>query len=70
MAHPRTFRFGVQGRGMGPRQEWLDTVRRVEDLRYSTFLVTDHFVRGLDPVAALGAAAFNITALGKHGLRQ
>lgn len=63
VAHPRTFRFGVQGRGMGPRQEWLDTVRRVEDLGYSAFLVIDHFVRGLDPVAALGAAAFATTSL-------
>jgi probable F420-dependent oxidoreductase len=63
VAHPRSFRFGVQGRGMGPRQEWLDTVRRVEDAGYSTFLVLDHFVRGLDPVAALGAAAIATTSL-------
>lgn len=63
MVHPRTFRFGVQGRNMGPRQEWLDTVRRVEDTGYSTYLVLDHFVRGLDPVAALGAAAIATTSL-------
>jgi probable F420-dependent oxidoreductase len=48
---------------MGPRQEWIDTVRRVEDSGFSTFLVLDHFVRGLDPVAALGAAAIATTTL-------
>jgi probable F420-dependent oxidoreductase len=63
MAHPRRFRFGIQGRGMGPRGEWIDTLRRVEDSGFSTYLVLDHFVRGLDPVAALGAAAMATTAL-------
>lgn len=57
MAHPRTFRFGIQGRGMGPRDTWLETLRRIEDSGYSTWVVLDHFVRGLDPIAALGAAA-------------
>jgi probable F420-dependent oxidoreductase len=42
---------------MGPRDAWLTTLRRVEDAGYSTFLVLDHFVRRLDPIAALGAAA-------------
>ena len=63
MAHPRAFRFGVQGRNMGPRQAWLDSVRRVEDAGFSTYLVLDHFVRGLDPVAALGAAAIATSTL-------
>ncbi len=63
MAHPRAFRFGVQGRNMGPRQAWLESVRRVEDAGYSTYLVLDHFVRGLDPVAALGAAAIATSTL-------
>lgn len=63
MAHPRRFRFGIQGRGMGPRQEWIDTLHRVEDSGFSTYLVLDHFVRGLDPVAALGAAAMATTTL-------
>jgi probable F420-dependent oxidoreductase len=48
---------------MGPRGEWIDTLRRVEDSGFSTYLVLDHFVRGLDPVAALGAAAMATTAL-------
>lgn len=63
MAHPRAFRFGVQGRHMGPRQAWLDSLRRVEDAGYSSYLVLDHFVRGLDPVAALGAAAIATSTL-------
>jgi probable F420-dependent oxidoreductase len=63
MAHPRTFRFGVQGRSIGPREAWLEGVRRVEAQGYSSFLVLDHFVRGLDPVAALAAASMVTTSL-------
>jgi probable F420-dependent oxidoreductase len=48
---------------MGPRQEWLDTLRRIEDSGFSTYLVLDHFVRGLDPIATLGAAAMATTSL-------
>ena len=57
MTAPRPFRFGVQGRSLGPRQEWLDMVRRAEALGFSSYLALDHFVRGLDPVASLMAAA-------------
>jgi len=53
----RPFRFGIQGRSTGPVDEWLPMVRRVESLGYGTFLALDHFVRGLDPVASLMAAA-------------
>jgi len=42
---------------MGPRDEWLAMVRRVEALGYASFLTLDHVVRGLDPVACLTAAA-------------
>ncbi len=59
----RPFRFGVQGRTTGPRDDWLAMVRRVEDLGYSSFLALDHFVRGLDPVASLMAAAMATTTL-------
>ncbi len=48
---------------MGPRDAWLETLRRIEDAGYSTFLVLDHFVRGLDPIAVLGAAAFATNTL-------
>ena len=57
MTHQRPFRFGIQGRSTGPRDEWLAMVRRVEELGYGSYLALDHFVRGLDPVASLTAAA-------------
>jgi probable F420-dependent oxidoreductase len=60
---PKPVRFGIQGRTTGPRDEWLEMVRRVEALGYSTFLALDHFVRGLDPVASLMAAAMATTTL-------
>lgn len=63
MVHPRTFRFGVQGRTTGTRNAWLELVHRVEDSGFSTFLVLDHFVRGFEPIAALGAAATATTSL-------
>lgn len=63
MGHPRPFRFGVQGRTTGPRAAWLEGVRRVEAQGYSSFLVLDHFIRGLDPVAALAAASMVTTSL-------
>lgn len=63
MAQQRPFRFGVQGRSMGPRDEWLAMVRRVEALGYSSYLALDHVVRGLDPIASLMAAAMATTTL-------
>ncbi len=57
MAGTRPFRFGVQGRTTGPREPWLSMVRKVEALGFSSYLALDHFVRGLDPVASLMAAA-------------
>lgn len=63
MVHPRPFRFGVQGRSIGPREVWLEGVRRVEAHGYSSFLVLDHFVRGLDPIVALSAASMVTTSL-------
>ncbi len=57
MAHPRLFRFGVQGRSLGPHQEWLAMLRRAEGLGFTSYLALDHFVRGFDTVASLAAAA-------------
>ena len=57
MSHHRPFRFGVQGRTTGPREDWLAAVRRAEAHGYASWMVLDHFVRGLDPIAALAAAA-------------
>ena len=53
----RPFRFGIQGRSTGPRDPWLEMIRRVDALGYDSYLALDHFVRGLDPVASLMAAA-------------
>jgi probable F420-dependent oxidoreductase len=61
--NPRPFRFGVQGRSLGPRDAWLEMVRRAEATGFSTYLALDHFVRGLDPVASLMAAAMSTTTL-------
>jgi probable F420-dependent oxidoreductase len=57
MAHPRLFRFGVQGRSLGPHQEWLAMLRRAEGFGFTSYLALDHFVRGFDTVASLAAAA-------------
>jgi probable F420-dependent oxidoreductase len=57
VSRTKPFRFGVQGRNTGPRDSWLETVRRVEALGYDTLMWPDHFVRGLEPVAAMAAAA-------------
>src|SRR3954466_1485882 len=51
------FRFGVQSRSAGPRQPWLEMVRRIEALGYDSISWPDHFVRGFEPVAAMAAAA-------------
>ncbi len=59
----RPFRFGVQNRTLGPRDAWLDTIRRIEAAGYDTYVLMDHFVRGLDPIAGLGAAATATTTL-------
>ena len=56
-AKPFPFRFGVQSRSAGPREPWLETVRRIEALGYDTIIWPDHFVRGFEPVAAMAAAA-------------
>ena len=35
MPATKPFRFGVQSRSMGPRDAWLESVRRIEALGYS-----------------------------------
>lgn len=53
--HP--FRFGAMlGRASG-RREWLDQVKRAEDLGYSTVFISDHFSDKLAPLPALVMAA-------------
>ncbi|HVL80742.1 MAG TPA: LLM class flavin-dependent oxidoreductase, partial [Actinomycetota bacterium] len=57
MAKP--FRFGVQLSMAGSRKEWLEQVRKAEDLGYSTVFMPDHFGNQLAPVVALMSAAEN-----------
>lgn len=57
MAHPRTFRFGVQFIGAGSGDEWRYKVRKAESLGYSSVCLSDHFQDQLAPVPGLMAAA-------------
>ena len=58
-------RFASAPRAAAPESAaaWRAKARRAEDLGYDTFLVPDHFPRGLGPVAALMAAADATTTL-------
>lgn len=57
MPETRPFRFGVITENASSREQWVTLVRRVESLGYATFLLADHFVNELMPIAALMAAA-------------
>ncbi len=63
MAHPRRFRFGVDLQHPFDGRSWLDTVREVEGLGYSTLFVPDHFDEGIGPITALATAAAVTTAI-------
>ena len=63
MAHPRTFRFGVQSHTAPDGAAWAALARKVEDLGYSTMFVPDHFGDQLAPVPAMTAAAQATTTL-------
>jgi probable F420-dependent oxidoreductase len=64
------FRFAVQATNASGARDWRDTVRRVEDLGYSTLFLADHYLgpgpaqraartprQDLAPIAAMAAAA-------------
>ncbi len=64
------FRFAVQATNASGGREWRDTVRKVEDLGYSTLFLADHYLgpgpaqreahtprQDLAPIAAMAAAA-------------
>ncbi len=53
--HP--FRFGVQLSGSETAAGWRRTVRKVEDLGYSTIFIPDHFGDQFGPLVALTSAA-------------
>jgi probable F420-dependent oxidoreductase len=64
------FRFAVQATNAAEGREWHDTVRKIEDLGYSTLFLADHYLgpgpaqqaartprQDLAPIAAMAAAA-------------
>jgi probable F420-dependent oxidoreductase len=64
------FRFAVQATNAASARDWCDTVRKVEDLGYSTLFLADHYLgpgpaqkvartprQDLAPIAAMAAAA-------------
>ena len=59
MAHQRRFRFGVQIAAGTSRKDWLEKIRKAEDLGYSTIFMPDHFGEQLAPVPALVTVAEN-----------
>ena len=59
--HP--FRFGVDLQAPFEGRSWLDTVREVEALGYSTLFVPDHFDEGLGPITAIASAAAVTTTI-------
>ncbi len=63
MAHPRTFRVGVQLHNAATSAEWTELARKSEDLGYSTLFMPDHFGDQLAPMPALTAAAMATTHL-------
>ena len=57
MDEERSFRFGITASRAASRQEWVEKVRRIEALGYSTLTVSDHFPDRLAVVPALMSAA-------------
>ncbi|MCB1004505.1 MAG: TIGR03621 family F420-dependent LLM class oxidoreductase [Acidimicrobiales bacterium] len=63
MAHPRTFRFGVQVASAPDGASWRSVARHAEDLGYATLFLPDHFGDQLAPMPAMAAAAEATTEL-------
>ena len=59
----KPFRFGAGIPGILPRASFIDSVRAIEGLGYSTLLLSDHLVDQFAPFSALGVAAGVTTAL-------
>ncbi len=64
MAHARRFRFGIEVLTPLPGLSWADTVRKLEDLGYSTIFAPDHFDEQWGPFSALAAAAMVSPTIG------
>ncbi len=60
---PTPFRFGIQAKSASTRAEWIEQVKKVEDLGYSSLSLPDHFDGQLAPTPALMAAADSTTTL-------
>lgn len=59
----RPFRFGIQAKNASTRKEWIDFVKKSEDLGYASMTLPDHFDGQLAPAIALQAAADATTDL-------
>lgn len=57
MVHRHPFSFSVVVESILSRDDFLATIRRIEELGYDTILIADHFWLNMDPVVALMAAA-------------
>jgi probable F420-dependent oxidoreductase len=61
---PKPFRFGVQLSSAVSATAWRDTVRKIEDLGYSTVFMPDHFIdTELAPMPAVAVAAAHTSTL-------
>ena len=57
MAKMKPFRFAAGIRSTASRAEFVDAVREVERLGYSSLMLSDHLVDQFAPISALGVAA-------------
>lgn len=65
MTTPKPFRFAVSVYKVTSKGEWANTARKIEQLGYSTLVVSDHLlvIEQLAPISALLAAADATTTL-------
>jgi probable F420-dependent oxidoreductase len=63
VTHPRRLRFATELHTPLADRSWLDSVRELEDLGYSTVFVPDHFDEGPGPIAAMAAFASVTTSI-------
>ena len=57
MAKMKPFRFAAGIRNTASRAEFVDAVREIERLGYSSLMLSDHLVDQFAPISALGVAA-------------
>jgi len=57
MAKMKPFRFAAGIRNTASRAEFVDAVREMEQLGYSSLMLSDHLVDQFAPISALGVAA-------------